>query len=95
MELLLQNKIYPGFLSNYLYTYLIYELNKSEIDSEVFEKVREYVHSLINITKDEFVFIRIWKGKIEADKSYEQEKLEAFCDYECEGKLLFKKYIQS
>ena len=90
---MLKSKIYPDILTNYLYTFIICELNKLESESSVFERLIMYARELVVSVKGEIIFIRVWKQKVKNDKGFEMKKLEGFCDHEWEGKEMFKKFI--
>lgn len=94
LKSMLVHKIYPSYLLNYLYSYIINTLNGLKSENEVSVQLTQYCHELIKETKTEVQFLRMWKQRVVEDAYYDENKLGEFMEADGEFNPMFKKLVK-
>ena len=93
LRLLLNFKIMPGLIAQHYMVFLIFALNKYELDSAVYKAAAEYTHAYIKAAKAEFYFLKVWKGKVLSDRYYKEARLESFVDLDAAQKDAYRIFV--
>ena len=94
LRAMLENEVYPSYMLNFMYSYIINTLNALKPDSELSLALSAYCHALMKATNTEVQFLKIWKLKVVGDSYYDGKKLEKFMNADSNLNPLFKKMVE-